>query len=78
MNMTTKSKKTQVKKTACAVKKLRRPIENRSLAGVALAFANYFDIDVIIPRLIFVITGFFGGGGVLAYIICWVVIPEEN
>ena len=66
------------KKTKSTVKKLRRPATNRSLAGVAQAFANYFDIDVIIPRLLFVLTGVFGGGGVIAYIICWIVIPEEN
>lgn len=66
------------KKSQSTIKKLRRPTNNRSLAGVAQAFANYFDIDVIIPRLLFVLTGVFGGGGVIAYIICWIVIPEED
>jgi len=59
-------------------KKLRRPQNERNLAGVAQAFANYFDIDVVLFRLLFVLTGVFGGGGIIAYIICWIVIPEES
>ena len=47
------------------IKELRRPVKNRSLAGVAAALANYFEIDVVIFRLLFVLTGIFGGGGVI-------------
>ena len=66
------------KKTQKTIKKLRRPIEGRGIAGVCVGLADYFSIDVVIPRLLFVLTGIFGGGGVLAYIVCWLVIPEED
>lgn len=48
------------------------------IAGVAAGLANYFNIDAVIVRLLFVITIFFGGAGVLAYIILWLVVPEAK
>jgi phage shock protein C len=59
-------------------KKLRRPKEGRVIAGVALAFANYFNIDVTISRLIWVLLLIPGGlPGILPYILCWLIIPQE-
>jgi uncharacterized integral membrane protein len=39
---------------------------------------QYFDIDPIIVRLVFLIVAVFGGTGVAAYIILWILIPEEG
>ncbi|HHT46444.1 MAG TPA: PspC domain-containing protein [Firmicutes bacterium] len=50
----------------------------RVIAGVAGGLAEYFDVDVVLVRLLWIISVFAGGGGVLAYIIAWIVIPEEN
>jgi phage shock protein PspC (stress-responsive transcriptional regulator) len=50
----------------------------RAIAGVAGGLAEYFNVDVVLVRLLWVISIFAGGGGVLAYIIAWIVIPEEN
>jgi phage shock protein C len=50
----------------------------RVIAGVAGGLAEYFNVDVVLVRLLWVISIFAGGGGVLAYIIAWIVIPEEN
>jgi phage shock protein PspC (stress-responsive transcriptional regulator) len=47
------------------------------LGGVGGGVAEYFDIDPTIVRIIFVVTLFLGGGGFLAYIIMWIVVPEE-
>jgi len=60
------------------MKKLRRPRQGRVLAGVALAFANYFSLDVTIVRLVWVFL-FIPGGlpGLVPYVSCWLVIPEE-
>lgn len=57
---------------------LRRPKKGRAVAGVALAFANYFDIDVVLIRLAWAFL-FIPGGlpGLIPYIVCWVIIPEE-
>ncbi|HYD34637.1 MAG TPA: PspC domain-containing protein [Vitreimonas sp.] len=61
------------------MKKLRRPRKCRVLAGVALAIANYLNIDVVVVRLAWVFL-FIPGGlpGLLPYLICWLVIPEEE
>jgi phage shock protein C len=48
----------------------------RKIAGVCAGFAEYFDIDVTIVRVVWLIAAIFGGGGVLAYIIAWIVMPE--
>jgi len=61
------------------MKKLRRPKEGRVLAGVALAFANYFGVDVVVSRLVWVLLLIPGGfPGLIPYILCWLVIPEEG
>ena len=56
---------------------LLRPRYNRKIAGVCAAFARSYGWDLNLTRLVLVLLVFFGGGGVLAYIICWLVIPEE-
>lgn len=58
-------------------KKLYRSRKDKMLGGVAGGVAEYFDIDPTIVRIIFVVTLFLGGGGFLAYIIMWIVVPEE-
>lgn len=47
------------------------------LGGVAGGLAEYFAIDPTLVRIIFVVSLFAGGAGVLAYIILWIVVPEE-
>ncbi len=56
---------------------LLRPRYDRKIAGVCAAFARAYGWDLTIVRLVLVLLVFFGGGGVLAYIVCWLVIPEE-
>jgi len=48
------------------------------IAGVCGGLAKYFDIDPTIVRVLFVVSIFIGGGGILAYIILWIVVPEEQ
>jgi phage shock protein C len=57
---------------------LRPPKGNpdRKIAGVCAAFAEYFDLDVTVVRVVWLLIAIFGGGGLLAYIIAWIVIPE--
>lgn len=56
-------------------KKLYRTIHNKVIGGVAGGLAEYFDVDVVVFRLLFVLLVLFGGGGLLAYIVMWIVIP---
>lgn len=61
------------------MKKLVRPIKGRKVAGVALAFANYFNLDVTLVRLIWVFLLIPGGfPGLIPYVLCWLVIPEDT
>ncbi len=59
-------------------KKMHRTVNDKVIAGVAGGLAEYFDVDVVIFRLLFVLLFFFGGGGLLAYIIMWIVIPAKR
>jgi phage shock protein C len=59
-------------------KKLYRTVHNKVIAGVAGGLAEYFDLDVVIFRLLFVLLVLFGGGGLLAYIVMWIVIPPQT
>ncbi len=47
----------------------------KMIGGVCGGIAEYFDIDPVIVRIIFVILAF-SGGGVLAYIILWIIVPR--
>jgi phage shock protein PspC (stress-responsive transcriptional regulator) len=58
-------------------KKLYRSRKNRVIAGICGGLAEYFDIDLIIVRLITLILVLSFGAGLIAYIIAWIVVPEE-
>ena len=59
-------------------KRLYRSRTDRMLWGVCGGLAKYFDIDPTIMRLIFIISIFLGGSGILAYIILAIVVPVEG
>jgi len=56
------------------MKKLYRSRKNNIIAGVAGGFAEYFDIDPIIMRLVFFAL-LFSGAFLLAYIAAWIFVP---
>lgn len=49
--------------------------DDKVLGGVCSGVANYFNIDPLILRLIFVVAFFGFGSGLLLYIILWIIIP---
>jgi phage shock protein PspC (stress-responsive transcriptional regulator) len=57
-------------------KKLYRSSKDKMLGGVAGGLAEYFDIDPTLVRILFAITLFMGGTGIIIYIILWIVVPE--
>ncbi len=59
------------------MKKLYRSRKDSKIAGVCGGIAEYFDVDPTIVRLLAVLTIFFGGGGIIAYIIAWIIVPLE-
>lgn len=50
---------------------------NKTIGGVCAGLADYFDLDVVLIRVAFVLLLLFGGVGLLAYIILWIVIPQQ-
>jgi len=58
-------------------KRLFRSAKSKVFGGVAGGIAEYFDIDPIIIRLLFVIIAFAGGGGAVVYLILWIALPLE-
>ncbi len=57
-------------------KKLTRSRTSRVIGGVCGGIAEYFEVDPVLIRLLFVAAIFMSGFGVIAYIICLIVIPE--
>lgn len=58
-------------------KRLYRAKDDRMIAGVCAGIGHYFDIDPTLVRLIWVFLFFGAGFGLVAYIICIIIIPEE-
>ena len=58
-------------------KKLYRSKTDKKLAGVCGGLAKYLSMDVTLVRLIWALVGVFAGAGLLAYIVCAIVIPME-
>ncbi len=59
-------------------KKMYRDPESKVLGGVAGGIAAFFGWDVVLVRVLFVIMSFFGGFGIVLYIILWISIPEAK
>ena len=59
------------------MKKLYRSNHNRMLAGVCGGAAEYFGIDPTLVRVIWAILSLGGGAGLIAYVICILLIPEN-
>ena len=58
-------------------KKLYRITNGKKLCGVCGGLAEYFGIDPTLVRLAWVLLAVFAGMGLLAYIICALVIPHK-
>ena len=58
-------------------KKLYRSKKDKKIAGVCGGIAEYFDVDSTLVRLFTVLTLLLGGAGVVAYIIAWIIVPEN-
>ncbi|MBU1356916.1 MAG: PspC domain-containing protein [Candidatus Edwardsbacteria bacterium] len=57
-------------------KRIYRSTKDRMLGGVCGGIGEYFDVDPTIIRLIAVVVAL-SGAGILAYIIAWIIIPDQ-
>lgn len=58
------------------VKRLYRSRQQRILAGVCGGIAEYFEIDPVLVRILWVLLLFAAGTGLVAYLIAWLIVPE--
>lgn len=57
--------------------RLYRSRTNKVFAGVCGGFAEYFDVDPVIIRILFVLMVLFGGSGILLYIAAIIIVPQK-
>lgn len=72
MGSTKKSKRSYSKK------RIFRDPENQILGGVASGLAAYVNIDLVIIRLIFVLSILIGGVGIIIYLTLWALTPYAS
>lgn len=60
------------------MKRLYRAPEEKKIAGVCAGLGEYFDLDPVFFRLFFLVLLFFGGVGLLAYIVMWIMVPIKG
>lgn len=62
------------------IHRLTRSRSNGTVAGVCAGLADYFDVDVVLVRLLFVILTIAGAviGGVIVYVAAWLIMPEGD
>ena len=49
---------------------------DKKIAGVCGGIAEYFNVDPTLIRIIAVVLALLGGGGVIAYLLAWVIMPK--
>jgi Putative stress-responsive transcriptional regulator len=59
-------------------KKLYRSSTNKKLFGVCGGLAEYFDVDPTVVRIIYLLLLLGAGFGLLAYLICALIMPEKK
>jgi phage shock protein PspC (stress-responsive transcriptional regulator) len=59
-------------------KKLYRSSRGKVIAGVCAGLGEYFEIDPVLIRALFIIALFSGGIGVTLYFVLWIIMPSEE
>jgi phage shock protein C len=65
--------------TVPAPKKLMRSRSDRKIGGVCSGLAQYLELDTSLVRILWFFIGLATGvfPGLIAYILAWIIIPEE-
>jgi phage shock protein C len=58
-------------------KRLYRSREDRKLGGVCGGIAEYLNVDSTVIRILWILFAIAYGSGILAYLICWLIISEK-
>jgi phage shock protein C len=57
---------------------VRRSRSERVIAGVCGGVGRYLGVDPVLLRIAFIILALANGLGVIAYVVCWVAMPEAR
>ena len=58
-------------------KKLYKSRRDKMIDGVCAGLAEYFGVNTALVRILFVVFGFFGGSGIIAYITAMILVPAN-
>jgi phage shock protein C len=57
---------------------LRRPLDDKKIAGVCSGIARYLGVDVTLIRVLMTVLAIWPPGtGLVLYIVCWIVMPRD-
>lgn len=60
-----------------ARKRLARPMQEKKIAGVCAGFAEYFEMDVTLMRILWIVATLLTGVPLVAYIVAWISMPKD-
>ncbi len=58
-------------------RRLYRSEEDRVVAGICGGLGEYFNIDPVLIRLLWIVSMMLGGGGLIIYLLGWLLIPRR-
>ena len=70
--------RTGVGQVATCQRPLMLDKRNKKIAGVCAGFARYFEVDVILVRVIWLAIALATGVGFLAYLAAWMIMPSDR
>jgi phage shock protein PspC (stress-responsive transcriptional regulator) len=70
-------KEEQKTKEEKKIKRLYKSSDDKMIGGVCAGIAEYFNVDPTLIRLVWLLLGLAGGTGFVAYLVAWIIIPEN-
>jgi phage shock protein C len=64
-------------RVSAPARRLSRPMHEKKIAGVCAGFARYFEVDVTVMRILWLILAFCTGVGFIGYIVAWICMPRD-
>ena len=59
------------------IRRLYRSRDDRVVAGICGGLGEYFQVDPVLIRILWIVLIFAGGAGVLLYLLMWILIPRQ-
>jgi len=56
---------------------LSRPLWEKKISGVCAGFARYFEMDVTLMRVLWLVISLVTGVGFIAYLVAWIAMPAQ-